>query len=52
MNLPVYLDYNATTPLAPEVVEAIGPCLGPLFGNPSSPHQYGVAARQAVNKGR
>lgn len=52
MDLPVYLDYNATTPLAPEVVEAIAPCLGPLFGNPSSPHRYGIEARQAVNRGR
>lgn len=52
MKLPVYLDYNATTPLAPEVVEAIQPCLGPLFGNPSSPHAYGIAARRAVEQAR
>ena len=38
MHKPVYLDYNATTPLAAGVVAAIQPCLGPLFGNPSSPH--------------
>ncbi|HUS79806.1 MAG TPA: cysteine desulfurase family protein [Armatimonadota bacterium] len=52
MNLPVYLDYNATTPLAPEVVEAIQPCLGTLFGNPSSPHAYGIAARRSVEAAR
>jgi len=49
---PIYLDYNATTPLAPEVTEAIAPCLGPLFGNPSSPHRYGIAARRAVERAR
>ncbi|HHX45680.1 MAG TPA: cysteine desulfurase NifS, partial [Chloroflexi bacterium] len=48
MTMPVYLDYNATTPIAPEVAEAIRPCLGPLFGNPSSPHLYGIEARRAV----
>jgi len=52
MEKPVYLDYNATTPIAPEVAEAILPCLGPLFGNPSSPHAYGIEARQAVEKAR
>lgn len=52
MPKPVYLDYNATTPLAPEVVAAIQPCLGPLFGNPSSPHAYGIAARRAVEAAR
>jgi len=52
MAMPVYLDYNATTPIAPEVAEAIRPCLGPLFGNPSSPHLYGIAARRAVDAAR
>jgi len=50
--MPVYLDYNATTPIAPEVAEAIRPCLGPLFGNPSSPHLYGIEARRAVDAAR
>ena len=52
MSMPVYLDYNATTPIAPEVAEAIRPCLGPLFGNPSSPHLYGIEARRAVEAAR
>lgn len=52
MTMPVYLDYNATTPIAPEVAEAIRPCLGPLFGNPSSPHLYGIEARRAVETAR
>jgi cysteine desulfurase len=52
MAMPVYLDYNATTPIAPEVAEAIRPCLGPLFGNPSSPHLYGIEARRAVDAAR
>jgi cysteine desulfurase len=52
MGAPIYLDYNATTPIAPEVAEAIMPCLGPLFGNPSSPHWYGIEARQAVERAR
>lgn len=33
---PIYLDYNATTPLAPEVAEAMKPYLEEYFGNPSS----------------
>ena len=52
MTMPVYLDYNATTPIAPEVAEAIRPCLEPLFGNPSSPHLYGIEARRAVETAR
>jgi hypothetical protein len=42
-----YLDYNATTPVAPEVLGAIRPCLERQFGNPSSAHAYGVAASAA-----
>jgi cysteine desulfurase len=49
---PVYLDYNATTPHAPEVVEAMKPFLDGHFGNPSSAHRYGAAARAAVIKAR
>lgn len=45
---PVYLDYNATTPLLPEVVAAMLPCLREHFGNPSSGHVYGSRARSAV----
>ena len=42
---PVYLDYNATTPHAPEVVTAMLPFLEDHFGNPSSVFRYGAAAR-------
>src|SRR5206468_3025946 len=38
---PIYLDYNATTPLDPTVVEAMLPYLKDHFGNPSSTHVYG-----------
>jgi cysteine desulfurase len=41
VSLPVYLDYNATTPVAPEVLEALLPYLREHFGNPSSSHVYG-----------
>ena len=47
-NTPVYLDHNATTPVAPEVVEAMLPFLRDSFGNPSSAHAYGRAAAQAI----
>lgn len=49
---PVYLDFNATTPIAPEVVEAMLPYLTTHFGNPSSEHVYGRRARQAVARAR
>jgi cysteine desulfurase len=49
---PIYLDHNATTPLLPEVVEAMLPFLRDQFGNPSSSHPYGVRARDAVNRAR
>lgn len=45
---PIYLDHNATTPVAPEVREAMLPCLGELFGNPSSGYRAGRDAREAV----
>lgn len=45
---PIYLDYNATTPLDPVVVEAIVPYLREHFGNPSSDHAYGYRAHAAV----
>jgi cysteine desulfurase len=49
---PIYLDYNATTPVAPEAVEAMRPFLEQYFGNPSSIHSYGTAAKIAVEKAR
>ena len=45
---PIYLDHNATTPLLPEVVDAMLPYLREHFGNPSSSHVYGTRARSAV----
>ena len=45
---PIYLDHNATTPLLPEVVDAMLPFLREHFGNPSSTHPYGIRARKAV----
>jgi cysteine desulfurase len=52
MSDPIYLDYNATTPIAPEVAAAMRPHLAELFGNPSSPHPYGVQTREAVDRAR
>ncbi len=47
-----YLDYNATTPVDPRVVEAVHRALEELWGNPSSPHRLGRAARAAVEASR
>jgi cysteine desulfurase len=49
---PVYLDYNATTPIDHEVAEAIKPYLLEFFGNPSSSHWYGVQTKKAVEIAR
>ncbi len=49
---PTYLDYNATTPHAPEVVAAMRPFLEEHFGNPSSAHRYGAITRDAVAQAR
>jgi cysteine desulfurase len=50
---PVYMDHNATTPVLPEVLEAMLPWFGDEFGNASSTtHVYGKRARQAVNEAR
>jgi cysteine desulfurase len=49
---PIYLDYNATTPIDPAVVEAMEPFLRREFGNPSSTHAYGQAARGALERSR
>lgn len=48
----IYLDFNATTPLAAEVAAAMRPYLENAFGNPSSPHWAGVPARDAVEAAR
>ena len=49
---PIYLDYNATTPVDPVVVEAMLPYLSTHFGNPSSSHSYGYVAHHAVDSAR
>jgi cysteine desulfurase len=50
--LPIYLDHNATTPILPEVVEAMLPFLREHFGNPSSGHIFGRRAHDAVEHAR
>lgn len=49
---PIYLDYNATTPVDPAVADAILPFLRDHFGNPSSSHVYGQTAHAAVDTAR
>ncbi len=49
---PIYLDHNATTPVEPAVVEAMLPYLSGTFGNASSVHQYGRAAKVALERSR
>jgi len=49
---PIYLDYNATTPVDPAVLDALLPLLAGQFGNPSSDHHYGAAPRAAVQAAR
>jgi cysteine desulfurase len=48
----VYFDHNATTPVHPEVAQAVSPFLGELFGNPSSIHFAGREVRKAVEDAR
>jgi cysteine desulfurase len=48
----IYLDYNATTPLAPEALAAMRPFLEQHFGNPSSIHAAGREARAAIDDAR
>ncbi len=49
---PIYLDYNATTPVDPAVADAVTRALRELWGNPSSSHAYGKAAHEAVETAR
>jgi len=49
---PIYLDYNATTPLDPEVADMMRPYLEGHFGNPSSAHLHGLTAKKAVEHAR
>ena len=48
----VYLDHNATSPVHPEVVDAVMPYLTGSFGNPSAPYEVGQEAQRAVSKAR
>ncbi|HEV2247314.1 MAG TPA: cysteine desulfurase family protein [Terriglobia bacterium] len=48
----IYLDYNASTPIAPEVADAMRPFLSEHYGNPSSQHWAGAPAKQAIEKAR
>lgn len=53
MRLPVYMDYSATTPVDPRVVDAMVPYLYEKFGNPASrSHAYGWEAEEAVETAR
>jgi cysteine desulfurase len=52
MFAPVYFDHNASTPLDPAVLEAMLPYLSAQFGNASSRHEYGRAARRAIDEAR
>lgn len=52
MSHPIYLDHAATTPVLPEVLEAMLPYYGARFGNPSSTHRWGREARVALDEAR
>ena len=52
MNNTIYMDNHATTPIAPEVLEAMMPYLTTHFGNASSTHPFGVTAKDAVEQAR
>lgn len=52
MFAPVYFDHNATTPLDPAVLEGMRPYLAEQYGNASSRHEYGRAARRAIDEAR
>ena len=52
MSAPIYLDHNATTPVAPEALDAMLPFFAEHYGNPSSAHAYGWSADEAVKLSR
>ena len=47
-----YFDHNATTPVSPEVLETAVACLGQVYGNASSIHHFGQAAKQRLEHAR
>src|ERR1017187_2432767 len=47
-----YFDHNATTPVAPEVLETLASCLGQVYGNASSIHHFGQGAKQRMEAAR
>src|SRR2546425_6669602 len=51
-HMRVYFDYNATTPLVPEVAEAVARATQDLFGNASSIHYFGQQAKAALDEAR
>ncbi len=52
MSQPIYLDYNASTPIAPEVLEVMTSVFREVHGNPLSMHAFGIAARRVVETAR
>jgi len=52
MQNPIYLDFNATTPVHPSVLDAMIPFFSSMIGNPSSTHPYGFRLRAAIDKAR
>lgn len=52
LNMKIYLDYNATTPIDKEVAQAMQPYLADYFGNPSSSHSFGIETKKAVENAR
>ncbi len=52
MNTPVYLDYNATTPIDKEVAKAMTPYINTMYGNPSSSYSIGINNKTAINQAR
>ena len=52
MRVRIYFDYNATTPLAPDVIEAVTRASRDVFGNPSSIHRFGQQAKAMLDDAR
>jgi cysteine desulfurase len=50
--MPFYFDHNATTPVAPEVLQTLTACLGDVYGNASSIHHFGQSAKQRMEAAR